>query len=49
MDCARINCAHDDLSVWASMAQYVKQAVRETGLSCHILMDPAGPELRRAK
>lgn len=46
MDCARINCAHDDQAAWQSMVESVRQAERETGRSCKILMDLAGPKLR---
>lgn len=46
MDCARINCAHDDPSAWQRMVQFVRQAEQETGRSCKILMDIAGPKLR---
>jgi pyruvate kinase len=46
MDCARINCAHDDEKVWLSMIQSVRKAEKETGLTCKILMDLMGPKLR---
>lgn len=46
MDCARINCAHDDEPAWAQMIDHVRQASRETGRTCRILMDLAGPKLR---
>ncbi len=46
MDCARINCAHDDQAVWVRLIEKVRQAERETGRSCRILMDIAGPKLR---
>lgn len=46
MDCARINCAHDDQATWQRMVEFVRQAEQETGLSCKILMDLAGPKLR---
>ena len=46
MDCARINCAHDDQSVWQRMCQHIRQAERETGKRCRILMDLGGPKLR---
>jgi len=46
MDCARINCAHDDPSAWHRMVQFVRQAEQETGRPCKILMDMAGPKLR---
>ncbi|SCY04251.1 pyruvate kinase [Nitrosospira sp. Nl5] len=46
MDCARINCAHDDTAVWMRMIKQVKRARRETGRPCRILMDLGGPRLR---
>ncbi|MDX5418221.1 MAG: pyruvate kinase [Hymenobacteraceae bacterium] len=46
MDCARINCAHDDEKVWSSMVQSIKKAEQETGRHCKILMDLMGPKLR---
>jgi pyruvate kinase len=46
MNCARINCAHDDEKVWKKMVRHVKQAEKETGNSCKILFDLMGPKLR---
>ncbi|PPD47611.1 MAG: pyruvate kinase [Methylotenera sp.] len=46
MDCARINCAHDDAVVWLRIIDQIKHACRETGRRCRILMDLAGPKLR---
>lgn len=46
MDCMRINCAYDDASAWAKMIQHARKAEKETGKSCRILMDLAGPKLR---
>jgi pyruvate kinase len=46
MDCARINCAHDDIVVWTRMIRQIKRARRETGYRCRILMDLGGPKLR---
>jgi pyruvate kinase len=46
MDCARINCAHDAPAVWLRIIDQIKQARRETGRRCRILMDLAGPKLR---
>jgi pyruvate kinase len=46
MDCARINCAHDDTAVWTRMIGQIKRARRETGHRCRILMDLGGPKLR---
>lgn len=46
MNCARINCAHDDESVWLKLLENVKRAEKETGLPCKILMDLAGHKIR---
>lgn len=46
MDCARINCAHDDPGIWARMIEKINLARRETGRHCRILMDLGGPKLR---
>lgn len=46
MNIARINCAHDDAAAWRSMTTSVRQAVEETGRSCLVAMDLAGPKLR---
>jgi pyruvate kinase len=46
MDCARINCAHDEPTVWLQIIDQIKHARRETGRHCRILMDLGGPKLR---
>jgi pyruvate kinase len=46
MDVARINCAHDDVDVWAALVRHVRAAESATGPSCRIMMDLAGPKLR---
>jgi pyruvate kinase len=46
MDCARINCAHDDPDAWARMVAHLRDAQREAGRSCRVLMDLAGPKIR---
>jgi len=46
MNVARINCAHDDESIWFRMIQNVRRASKITGLSCRIYMDLAGPKIR---
>jgi len=46
MDCARINCAHDDADVWGRMVAHLRSAERDLGKPCKILMDMAGPKLR---
>ena len=49
MDCARINCAHDDETIWIKMIENIHRARRETGLACKILMDLAGLKLRTGR
>jgi pyruvate kinase len=46
MNCARINCAHDDPGVWAAMIANIERARRDLGLACPVLMDLGGPKLR---
>ena len=46
MDCARINCAHDDASAWAAMVTNIQRARDELQRPCPILFDLAGPKLR---
>ena len=46
MDCMRINCAHDDAGVWQAMILHLRQAEREVGRTCRVIMDLAGPKLR---
>lgn len=46
MNCARINCAHDDEKVWAAMIANIKRAEKALGKSCKVLMDLMGPKLR---
>jgi pyruvate kinase len=46
MTCMRINCAHDDESVWARMIDNLRKAEQELGRSCRVMMDLAGPKIR---
>ncbi len=46
MNIARINCAHDSEPVWLGMIENIHRAKKETGRSCRILMDLAGPKIR---
>jgi pyruvate kinase len=46
MNCARINCAHDNEKVWLEMIKLIRTAERESGTECKILMDLMGPKLR---
>ena len=49
MDCARINCAHDDAAAWGRMIANIRAAEKRLGLSCRVLMDIAGPKCRIAE
>jgi pyruvate kinase len=46
MDCARINCAHDDPEAWGRMAENVREAASRLERPCKVLMDIAGPKCR---
>lgn len=46
MNSSRINCAHDDTTVWERMIKNIKRAKKLTGRSCKICMDLGGPKLR---
>jgi pyruvate kinase len=46
MDCARINCAHDEPSDWIAMAKLVRAAAARQRRDCRILMDLPGPKCR---
>lgn len=46
MNVARINCAHDDETVWLKMIQLIHRASKATDLECKIYMDLAGPKIR---
>ncbi len=46
MDCARVNCAHDDAASWKRTIENLRHAERVTGRRCRVLMDLAGPKLR---
>ncbi|MBK9015612.1 MAG: pyruvate kinase [Saprospiraceae bacterium] len=46
MNCARINCAHDDKTTWKKIVENIRRAEEATGRECRILMDLGGPKLR---
>lgn len=46
MDCARINCAHDDDAAWSKMIAHVRRAENELDARCRIFMDLGGPKAR---
>ena len=45
-DAVRINCAHDDASVWAAMVANTRAAGAAVGRPIKVLMDIAGPKIR---
>ncbi|WP_028238951.1 pyruvate kinase [Stutzerimonas azotifigens] len=46
MDCARINCAHDEPASWRAMIEHVRAAEKRVGRACKVTLDLAGPKLR---
>ena len=46
MNVARINCAHDDETVWENLIGLIKKASVKTRKPCKIYMDLAGPKIR---
>ncbi|MDX2148966.1 MAG: pyruvate kinase [Planctomycetota bacterium] len=46
MTCARINTAHGDEAAWQRMASNVREAARDAGVLCKVLVDLAGPKIR---
>jgi pyruvate kinase len=46
MDCTRINCAHDDQTIWKAMVDNVRRAAAKSGRTCKILVDLAGHKVR---
>ncbi len=46
MNCARVNCAHDDAAVWQKIISNVKRAAAAEGRQVQITMDLAGPKIR---
>lgn len=49
MNCARVNCAHDDPSVWKRIIDNVRKAAQANGRNVKIAMDLAGPKIRTGK
>lgn len=45
MDCARINCAHDDEVIWKKIIDNIKEVEND----CKIMMDLGGPKIRTGK
>ncbi len=46
MNCARINCAHDEMETWRKMIAHVRDASKALKRKCKVAMDLGGPKLR---
>jgi pyruvate kinase len=46
MNCARINCAHDNDQAWSKMVGHIRGQAKALGVTCPILMDLAGHKIR---
>ncbi len=46
MNCARINCAHDDAAAWKQMIRHVRKAGKKLKRKCQVAMDLGGPKIR---
>ncbi len=46
MNCARVNCAHDDQKVWLRIIKNVERAAQALGKDVKVAMDLAGPKIR---
>ena len=46
MDCARINCAHDNPAVWQGMIENIRAAETRSGTRIKIFMDLGGHKIR---
>ena len=46
MNCARINCAHDNQAIWSKIIANIKKASKASGKKVKITMDLAGPKIR---
>ena len=46
MNLARVNCAHDEPDSWERMIRNVRQAAKDAGTECRVVMDLSGPKLR---
>ncbi|MEM8938394.1 MAG: pyruvate kinase [Bacteroidota bacterium] len=46
MNCARINCAHDNPEIWLKIINNLKAASKQQGRKVKITMDLAGPKIR---
>ncbi len=46
MDCARINCAHDNPEAWKAIIQNIHKAAKECSTTVKVAMDLAGSKVR---
>jgi pyruvate kinase len=46
MNVLRINCAHETESEWGRMIEALARATEQTGKTCRVVMDLAGPKIR---
>ena len=46
MNCARINCAHDDQETWDRMITNIREVATTRHRQCKVMMDLGGPKLR---
>lgn len=46
MDCARVNCAHDNQDVWLKIINIVREEAKKMGKTVRITMDLSGPKIR---
>lgn len=46
MNCARINCAHDQADIWQKMIQHIRHYRDTRHQDCRIMMDLAGHKIR---
>ena len=46
MNVARINCARDDEATWQRIVDNIREASRDIGTECRVVMDLGGPKLR---
>ncbi|NAS14443.1 pyruvate kinase [Poritiphilus flavus] len=49
MNCARVNCAHDNAEVWKGIIDNVRETAEELGREVQIAMDLAGPKIRTGR
>ena len=46
MNCARVNCAHDEPAIWKEIINIIRKAAEELNKKCKVAMDLAGPKIR---